>query len=210
MIQEFVSLPTGEKIRLEYGKHYANLHVYYENQFLGAFKDKASLKIGRRFSLPNDESIIVILLEQSLAVWYKNIDLITELASGEPMPPQERIDDFLGYGCILTGIAIFLEIRYYFVDDPQMKALIPWFWFIAGIILPLGILRHFFRSDRFLIGSAILIILVSVFLFLFFEGFGAFLLLNGLILLYNSFNKTKLRKRQIRKIEPDSPLDDGF
>jgi hypothetical protein len=209
MIQEFVSLPTGEKIRLEYGKHYANLHVYYENQFLGAFKDKASLKMGRRFSLPGNETILVILSEKGLAVWHNNTDLITDLSSGAPDHSNSVVDLFTLYGSLMLLVVVGFHIIAYVSNDPEMQPHIVWLWLVAAMVFAVGIIRRYVRSVWFLRGAIALIVLIGLYM-LYIQSIVSVLLIPLLQVSKDGIKETNLRKRQIRRIEPDSPLDDGF
>jgi len=83
MKQLRIPLDGGTSLSLQWGRRWSNFQVYYQNGLLGSFSDREELKIGKKFTLPNAEPVMIVLREDNLEVWYRGADLVSHTASGE-------------------------------------------------------------------------------------------------------------------------------
>lgn len=82
MYKQTVNLAPGEMLQLDWGKNYRDFSVYLNGQLLASVPDKATLKLGRNFSLPDGRQFTVLFSQHGLECWHNGTDLLSGLPSG--------------------------------------------------------------------------------------------------------------------------------
>ncbi|HNE29949.1 MAG: hypothetical protein U0U46_05405 [Saprospiraceae bacterium] len=111
MKQLRIPLDGGAALNLQWGRRWANLHAYYNNQLLGSFGDREDLKIGKKFELPNGEPLMILLREDNLEVWYRGADLVSNTVSGATDYFQRAVSALQVVGFIQIFVAPILLLN---------------------------------------------------------------------------------------------------
>lgn len=84
MQQKTVSLGRGESLDINWGHDWSNLSIHQRGQLIGSFQDKAELKLGKKFKLPDGQDLTVLLREgDDLEMWHGGKELVSGTRSGQ-------------------------------------------------------------------------------------------------------------------------------
>ncbi len=82
MQYQTVKLPTGEAIRVDWSKAYFNVQLAFEGRTLVTVTKKADLELGQKITLPNGQTVILILAQNRLELWHNHHELLSSVKSG--------------------------------------------------------------------------------------------------------------------------------
>lgn len=136
MYQKILHLDNAnDPISLEWGDDYSYLTIRKDGVLIGSFADKAELKLGRRFNLPDQRQIIVVYTELGLELWYNGVELFSKTKSGSTDTFSNAVKMLIWLG----GVQLVFIPVLYFIYEVEEKAL---FFseriFMAALLLGLG------------------------------------------------------------------------
>ena len=82
MNQKIVSLSTSEKIKVEWMSDWSNMSIHKDGMLIGSVKEKADLKVGRTFMLPDGRKMMAVLTNHGLEVWCDGTELMSGMKTG--------------------------------------------------------------------------------------------------------------------------------
>lgn len=82
MYQKTLTLQGNETIVLEWHDDWRQLSIRKDGKLIGSVPGKAELLGGRRFTLPDGKTLMVVLADYGLEVWYEGRELVSGTKSG--------------------------------------------------------------------------------------------------------------------------------
>lgn len=127
-----MSLPLSDQnqpLRVEWELGWNNLTLHLGDQLIGTAAERADLEVGQTFYLPDGQSLIVVLRDPELEIWYRGMDVVNGIANGQR-------DSFLASARSLRsigGMQCVGAVVYCFFLPPYLK------WPVAVIMSLSGI-----------------------------------------------------------------------
>lgn len=211
MFQQIIELSDTETLQLTWRKNYENLSISLNGQLIGTIPNKATLKLGRSFKLPDERQFIVVLADNRLAVWHNNLDLLSGVESGKRDYFTTTVWFLLFTGGVFFAYDLYTAISLFPRSYFQTHLLA-----IAGpgsILLSLGIwakLSNALFPIKLAAGAAILILIIKPFLVPGIGLLGIVLLLLLFYQLYLGIKHGPIPSQRPTVIDKDGPLDYGI
>jgi hypothetical protein len=200
MYQKAVTISPGETLVISWEQNWSNLSIHKQGVLIGSVKEKADLKVGRQFSLPDGRIFMVLVSDYGLEVWHNGVELVSGTQTGAVDGFGSAFKALISVGSIqLTGSIIFMSGTG-FAGGVFLSI-------IGGILIGLGLwARNSGSKSPFWIGIALCLLNILLDI-LAASIFG--LVLSG-ILLYYLYRGTKSVPPQptVKKsINENTPLD---
>jgi len=207
MYKKTLLLDHSDPITLEWGENYANLTIKMGEVLIGSVKDKAELKLARRFILPDQRQIIVVYTEFGLELWYNGVELFSKSKSGSTDSFSNAVKTLLWFGVFQLLVVPVM----YFVMEGEERVLALWDRaLIGGLLLGLGFWAKIAGNKTpFIIGigfAALNIILTLA------AGGAAGILVSGLLIYYLVLGVKGNAPMKVAKqnLDPNAPLDSNL
>ncbi len=207
MHQQTVTIGPFDLLELEWEEDFMNMTIKRDGSVIGSFVDKDELKLGRRFSLPDQRQITVIYTEFGLEVWLNGVELVSGGKSGSVEGFANAVKGLTWVGVAQLVFALFL----FFIDTDKSRLAATIGLVIAGSLL-LGLAfwaKQTGSKIPFWIGIVFcaLNILVTIA-----SGSASGILITG-VLLYYLYKGTKSeapipKRKQFN--DPNAPLDSNL
>jgi len=207
MYKKTLLLDHSDPITLEWGENYANLTIKMGEVLIGSVKDKAELKLARRFILPDQRQIIVVYTEFGLELWYNGVELFSKSKSGSTDSFSNAVKTLLWFGVFQLLVVPVM----YFVMEGEERVLALWDRaLIGGLLLGLGFWAKIAgKKTPFIIGigfAALNIILTLA------AGSAAGILVSGILIYYLVLGVKGDAPMKVAKqnLDPNAPLDSNL
>ncbi|MCC7504895.1 MAG: hypothetical protein IT259_06335 [Saprospiraceae bacterium] len=84
MYQMSLPLPDqNQPLRVEWERGWNHLTLHLGDQLIGTAAERADLDVGRTFYLPDGQSLIVVLRDPELEIWYRGAEVVNGIANGQ-------------------------------------------------------------------------------------------------------------------------------
>lgn len=137
MYKQAVALPSGDTLQLSWRSNYSNVYIYLHDELIGFFPDKAALKLGQRFVLPDGSQITVILARHGLEVWQNGKDLLTGIETGGHDHFYDATSSVIEFGGLYVMISFLVALMSGFHRDAFTIILVG--LILAGVHIGLGV-----------------------------------------------------------------------
>lgn len=199
----------NETVALDWELGFQNLRVTHRDTILGVVPDKADLKVGQRFQLPDGQQFMVIYNEpHGLEVWHNGVEKISGQSTG-------FVDWINRAGNWLIGLGIFRAIFTFIIigvrnnpmeDADSTQLLLVVSLIEQAVFIGLGIWgKRTGNPTPFWIAIALLGLGI---VFTLFSGSIGGIILNGFVIYY-CYKATQSQPAQpkMSSYDPNAPLD---